>query len=485
MDLTSDPENCGACGYRCPQPGSSYPTCQGGVCGLVCDPDYTLCNNACVYLPGDPQNCGACGHACAPGQTCCGGVCGYVECGNTCVSESAGGDVNPNGYSCGTASSGHCYGETIGIGGLDPNPKVYGYSSKISIPTRIQSGDNFITNEFWLSSASGPGWIEAGLISLRVYGDYYFWAMTDQTTGIHTFHPLGPIAQGDANVTVSIYNTGPNRATSPDFFVDLTTDHMVWHIPVTNAMWSVADQFNQYGRVHMGQELAGTGGVAATLVLFTENSWLDEQGNWDFVTNDGDLSSQNPPFAGWCHAPSSGGLGNGGIFFTECCLPIALNPRGRLMNNKTREALADANQILDQKLYQPGLHQTRGTSGIPGVPANALRTLKPDDIFQFIRTHPVPKSVSAPTNVNMTRMDCNLTASDVANIIGQKTGLAEDRALCYAEIEGPITFVGPPRKAHQGGALLDFGKGFYVFDAETGNLVLAGAYAHTAKLVGP
>jgi len=155
------------------------------------------------------------------------------------------------------------------------------------------------------------------------------------------------------------------------------------------------------------------------------------------------------------------------------------------MNNKTREALADANQILDQKLYQPGLHQTRGTSGIPGVPANALRTLKPDDIFQFIRTHPVPKSVSAPTNVNMTRMDCNLTASDVANIIGQKTGLAEDRALCYAEIEGPITFVGPPRKAHQGGALLDFGKGFYVFDAETGNLVLAGAYAHTAKLVGP
>ena len=160
------------------------------------------------------------------------------------MSESAGGDVNPNGYSCGTASSGHCYGETIGIGGLDPNPKVYGYSSKISIPTRIQSGDNFITNEFWLSSASGPGWIEAGLISLRVYGDYYFWAMTDQTTGIHTFHPLGPIAQGDANVTVSIYNTGPNRATSPDFFVDLTTDHMVWHVPVTNAMWSVADQTN-------------------------------------------------------------------------------------------------------------------------------------------------------------------------------------------------------------------------------------------------
>lgn len=47
---------------------------RGGVC--VCGEAPTVCGEACVDLTSDPDNCGACRHACAPTAPCNAGACG-------------------------------------------------------------------------------------------------------------------------------------------------------------------------------------------------------------------------------------------------------------------------------------------------------------------------------------------------------------------------------------------------------------------------
>lgn len=50
----------------------------GAIVGGQCAAGYAQCGNSCVDLSTDPQNCGACGHACAAGVACAGGVCAGV-----------------------------------------------------------------------------------------------------------------------------------------------------------------------------------------------------------------------------------------------------------------------------------------------------------------------------------------------------------------------------------------------------------------------
>ena len=76
-DLSSDPNNCGACENVCP---ASAPFCIQGACALnPCATGLTFCDPACVDLISDPFNCGACYHQCAPSEVCAGGVCQGFE----------------------------------------------------------------------------------------------------------------------------------------------------------------------------------------------------------------------------------------------------------------------------------------------------------------------------------------------------------------------------------------------------------------------
>jgi hypothetical protein len=68
VDVTSDGQNCGACGVVCPTEGS----CAGGACRCG-DATKTLCGGACVDLSADASNCGACASVCA--GTCISGRC--------------------------------------------------------------------------------------------------------------------------------------------------------------------------------------------------------------------------------------------------------------------------------------------------------------------------------------------------------------------------------------------------------------------------
>ena len=95
-DLTSDLQNCGSCGNKCP--GSTTadiqganvtisPVCKNGQCDYECAAGRADCNgrksDGCeVDLRSSAANCGACGHRCntAIGQPCIEGVCMMTTC---------------------------------------------------------------------------------------------------------------------------------------------------------------------------------------------------------------------------------------------------------------------------------------------------------------------------------------------------------------------------------------------------------------------
>jgi hypothetical protein len=87
-----DSVNCGACGQNCANTPHATAACQDGMCGIgKCDPGYADCdrnaNNGCEsQLLADPDNCNACGNKCPRpnhiAAVCNNGVCGLGQCEN-------------------------------------------------------------------------------------------------------------------------------------------------------------------------------------------------------------------------------------------------------------------------------------------------------------------------------------------------------------------------------------------------------------------
>lgn len=88
FDLSSDLENCGACGSLCSRPGGfMIGSCNAGICVQTCGDGRADCNgnpeDTCeVDTDNDPRNCGGCGITCdgIAGQACAGGRCVVENC---------------------------------------------------------------------------------------------------------------------------------------------------------------------------------------------------------------------------------------------------------------------------------------------------------------------------------------------------------------------------------------------------------------------
>lgn len=112
VDLAVSSEHCGGCN----QPVPSGTRCVDGV--PVCtNSDYTLCDDGCHFLEVDRDNCGECGRSiddafsCIDGEESCRP--GFERCGDACK------DLQSDRYNCGacgnrTASEGSCVnGENV------------------------------------------------------------------------------------------------------------------------------------------------------------------------------------------------------------------------------------------------------------------------------------------------------------------------------------------------------------------------------------
>jgi streptogramin lyase len=125
VDLTSDPNNCNACGTQCPAVQNAQVTCTAGNCGYACGSGFHDCGNGQCASDTSPASCGTSCQPCAApaangSATCagtplaCGISCsqGYNLCpGNQCVNFQS--DPN-NCNGCGTTCAGA--GNALGVG---------------------------------------------------------------------------------------------------------------------------------------------------------------------------------------------------------------------------------------------------------------------------------------------------------------------------------------------------------------------------------
>jgi len=84
-NLSTDANNCGACGHSCNAP-NTVSACVNGTCQVVsCNPGFANCDgnasNGCeTNILFDTRNCGGCGQTCFSGETCNSGRCCHTVC---------------------------------------------------------------------------------------------------------------------------------------------------------------------------------------------------------------------------------------------------------------------------------------------------------------------------------------------------------------------------------------------------------------------
>jgi hypothetical protein len=111
----------------------------------------------------------------------------------------------------------------------------------------------------------------------------------------------------------------------------------------------------------------------------------------------------------------------------------------------------------------------------PGVPAIHPRTTTANpatpaftkaDVEQYVNNNPMPRDL-APWHPVIVKV-VFATSLQVSTMLGESTGVSDTTLLCYIELQGTFSFSAPD------GTPVTYQRGFEVFDAHTGNLLMSG-----------
>lgn len=90
------------------------------------------------------------------------------------------------------------------------------------------------------------------------------------------------------------------------------------------------------------------------------------------------------------------------------------------------------------------------------------------DVIQYVGSHPMPHSISAGLHPVVVSVRF-LTSNQISAMLGgESTGLPDDTLLCYVELRGTFVFPGPQSTT------VTYARGFEVFDAHSGNILMGG-----------
>jgi len=139
-------------------------------------------------------------------------------------------------------------------------------------------------------------------------------------------------------------------------------------------------------------------------------------------------------------------------------------------------AQSDPASAASSNSIQPPAQAPTGTAiGAPAiqptrsVAASDLSTpaFTVQDVEQYISGNPMSRNLaisSKPTIVKITF----ITSQQASALLDESMDLPDSALVCYVELSGTFTFPGP------NGATATFHKGYEVFDAHTGNLIMVG-----------
>ena len=122
------------------------------------------------------------------------------------------------------------------------------------------------------------------------------------------------------------------------------------------------------------------------------------------------------------------------------------------------------------------LRHAEGVAAIKPMRTGSDAVIATDEFRQFMTSNDAPLGIKGLANVNLSRVDCGMTAEKVGDLLhGKSLGLPPNAAVCYAELSGDFTFPLPPSRRPGAPTSMTFHKGFRVYDAKTGNIIAVGA----------
>ena len=102
-----------------------------------------------------------------------------------------------------------------------------------------------------------------------------------------------------------------------------------------------------------------------------------------------------------------------------------------------------------------------------------------DDVAAYFKTHNLPMNASSTSDFRVDALEF-LTSKQVADRLqGASPGLADNERVALATLTGTFIFTGPPQGKTSKTAR--FSRAYAVFDAASGNLLMAGTLDQTVQ----